>query len=39
MSITQDLHFDKNTFKFKGFTYVHADPSDSEEDDIVTFLY
>lgn len=33
MSITQDLHFDKNTFKFKGFTYLRADPSDSEEDD------
>jgi hypothetical protein len=32
-SHVQDLHFDKNTFKFKGFDYLHADPSDSEEDD------
>lgn len=33
MSITQDLHFDKHTFKFKGFTYLRADPSDIEEED------
>ena len=33
MSITQDIKFDKNSFQYKGFTYLYESPSASEEDE------
>jgi hypothetical protein len=32
MSITQDIHLDKHTFQFKGFTYLCADEEQQEHD-------